>query len=55
MSELYGYAGKLLRVDLTNEQITDEELDKKTARKYIGGTGLGAKYLYESYRSFADE
>ena len=47
MAKLYGYAGKLLRVDLTNEKITDEKLDEATARKYIGGTGIGAKYLYE--------
>lgn len=47
MNKLYGYAGKLLRVDLTNEQITDEKYDEKTARKYIGGTGIGAKYLFE--------
>jgi len=47
MSKLYGYAGKLLRVDLTNEQITEETLDEETVRKYVGGTGMGAKYLYE--------
>jgi len=47
MNKLYGYAGKLLRVDLTSEQITDEKLDEETARKYIGGTGIGAKYLYD--------
>lgn len=47
MSALHGYAGKLLRVDLTNEKITEEELDAETTRKYIGGTGIGAKYLYE--------
>ncbi len=47
MDKLYGYAGKLLRVDLTSEQITEEKLDEETARKYIGGTGIGAKYLYE--------
>mgnify|MGYP001204728046 CR=1 FL=1 len=47
MNKLYGYAGKLLRVDLTDEQITEERLDKETARKYVGGTGIGAKYLYE--------
>ncbi|MFC1977338.1 aldehyde ferredoxin oxidoreductase family protein [Chloroflexota bacterium] len=47
MGKLYGYSGKLLRVDLTNEQITDEKLDEETARKYIGGTGIGARYLYK--------
>ena len=47
MSKLRGYAGKLLRVNLTTEQITEEELNEATARKYIGGTGIGAKLIYE--------
>jgi aldehyde:ferredoxin oxidoreductase len=47
MDRFYGYAGKLLRVDLTKEKISDEKLDPETARKYLGGTGLGAKYLYD--------
>jgi len=47
MGKLYGYAGKLLRVDLTNEKISEEELEERTARKYVGGTGIAAKYLYE--------
>ena len=42
-----GYAGKILRVDLTNERITEEVLDEATLRKWVGGVGLGAKYLYE--------
>jgi len=32
MNKLYGYAGKLLRVDLTKEQITEEKLDKETGK-----------------------
>ncbi|MFC1864640.1 aldehyde ferredoxin oxidoreductase family protein [Chloroflexota bacterium] len=47
MNKLYGYAGKLLRVDLTNEQIIEEKLDEETLRKCVGGTGIGAKYLYD--------
>lgn len=42
-----GYRERILRVDLSREQISDESLDKETLRKYIGGTGLRAKYLYE--------
>jgi aldehyde:ferredoxin oxidoreductase len=42
-----GYAGKILRVDLTNERITEEVLDEATLRKWVGGVGIGAKYLYE--------
>ena len=42
-----GYAGKLLRVDLTQEKIWDEPLDEATAKAYVGGIGLGAKILYD--------
>ena len=46
-SAIGGYTGRILRVDLGREQISEESLDNETLRKYIGGTGLGAKYLYE--------
>ncbi len=42
-----GYVGKILRVDLGREHLSEEALDDKTLRKYVGGTGLGAKYIYE--------
>jgi len=42
-----GYTGKILRVNLTDEQVTAESVDEITLRKYVGGTGLGAKLLYE--------
>lgn len=42
-----GYAGKVLRINLTNELITEERVDEATLRKYLGGTGLGAKILYD--------
>jgi len=45
---VYGYAGSILKVDLSNRSITEEELDEATLRHYLGGTGLGAKYLYEN-------
>ncbi|MBI4289500.1 MAG: hypothetical protein HY671_13875 [Chloroflexi bacterium] len=47
MSELFGYAGKILRVDLSTGGISTESLDEATCRKYLGGTGLGAKVLYD--------
>src|SRR3990167_4806720 len=43
----YGYAGKVLRVNLDTEQISEDLLDEPTARKYLGGTGLGVKYIYD--------
>ncbi|MCL4535306.1 MAG: hypothetical protein M1370_09145 [Bacteroidetes bacterium] len=42
-----GYTGKFLRVDLTNERITDETFDAATLRKWVGGSGIGAKVLYD--------
>ena len=42
-----GYAEKILRVDLTNEHISTEEMTPELARKYIGGSGLGAKILWD--------
>jgi aldehyde:ferredoxin oxidoreductase len=42
-----GYMGKILRVDLSTEHISEESPDEATFRGYIGGTGLGVKYLYE--------
>jgi aldehyde:ferredoxin oxidoreductase len=46
-SSIGGYVGKLLRVDLTSERFTEWSLDEKTLRKFIGGSGLAAKILYE--------
>jgi aldehyde:ferredoxin oxidoreductase len=40
---LLGYAGKILRVDLTTGKTQVEKLDDETAKKYIGGIGLGMK------------
>ena len=39
--------GKFMRVDLTNGRIWSEQVDEETYRKYLGGTGYGAKGLYE--------
>ena len=42
-----GSTGKVLRVDLTQGKLRDEALDEATLKKYLGGAGLGAKYLME--------
>ncbi len=39
--------GKILKVDLTTEKISVEDLNMEWARKYIGGRGLATKYFYE--------
>jgi aldehyde:ferredoxin oxidoreductase len=46
---LYGYAGKILRVNLTEEKFFVEPLDQGVLTRFIGGAGLGAKYLYQDH------
>ena len=40
-NELYGYTGKLLRIDLSSGTSRVEELDPEKLRAYIGGIGIG--------------
>ena len=40
------YTGRLIRVNLTNKKVTEEVLDQEIVRKYVGGTGFGARILY---------
>jgi aldehyde:ferredoxin oxidoreductase len=42
-----GYTGIILSVDLTKGQIVRESLDATALRNYVGGTGLGIKFLYD--------
>ncbi len=42
-----GYAGKLARVDLSERRASLQELDPETLKNYIGGSGLGARLLYD--------
>jgi len=44
---LYGYTGKILRVDLTRGKTLPEPLSESVLRKYVGGAALGIKYLYD--------
>jgi aldehyde:ferredoxin oxidoreductase len=44
---MYGYAGRLLRVNLENGRIDIENVDPTVLKQYLGGAGLGAKILYD--------
>src|SRR3989304_2851517 len=46
-NQVYGYNGKVLRVDLTGGKSTAEKIDTGLLRKYVGGATLGIKYLYD--------
>jgi len=42
-----GYAGKLLRVDLSRETLSEVAFDEETLRNHVGGASLGIKILYD--------
>lgn len=42
-----GYLGKILRVDLDAGTLCDEPLNEIYARKFVGGSGLAARMLYD--------
>ncbi len=44
---MFGWQGKLLRVDLTTQQIREEAIPQEVLHQFIGGKGLGTYYLYQ--------
>ena len=42
-----GWAGRILRVDLTRGEYSIEDLDPTLAAKFLGGRGLEAKFLFD--------
>lgn len=49
-----GYLGKILRLDLTRGELWDEPLNQEYARKFVGGSGLAARVLYDILGSDVD-
>ncbi len=51
---MLGYAGRILRVDLTTGKTRLEKLDEETAKKYVGGIGLGMKLWLANSKAGVD-
>ena len=49
-----GYAGKVLNVDLSSQEVWEEGLDWDLAADYIGGRGLAAKMIFDKLKPGAD-
>lgn len=47
MTTLPGYLGQILRVDLTQQRTWIEPLNADYAARFLGGSGLGARYLWD--------
>ncbi|MFC1964624.1 aldehyde ferredoxin oxidoreductase family protein [Chloroflexota bacterium] len=54
MTEWYGWAGTILDIDLTTRKVTKVPLSKEWAKKYIGGSGFGARILYDELKPGID-
>lgn len=46
--ELGGYANRLAHIDLTGGKVEYKPVPEDWARKYIGGRGLGVKFVFEN-------
>ena len=51
---MFGYAGKMLFVNLSDGTTEDRPMDPETARNFWGGPALGAKILYDNMPAHAD-
>ena len=51
---MFGYAGRILRINLSSGKITTEPLKEEIAKKYIGGIGLGIRLLIDNSRPGID-
>ncbi len=47
MKEWFAYAGKLLRINLSKEKFSIEELNEEDIRAFLGGIGLATKIIFE--------
>jgi aldehyde:ferredoxin oxidoreductase len=53
-TENYGWRGLVLRVDLTEATIREEELSDDIKREYTGGAGINAKLFFDAVRNNPD-
>jgi len=51
---LFGYNGKILRVNLTTGTISEDKLEEKFCRQYMGGAGFVAYYLMKEVKAHID-
>jgi len=49
-----GYCGKILFVELSEGRIEELKPSEQTYREFIGGTGLGVRFLYEKMKAGSD-
>jgi aldehyde:ferredoxin oxidoreductase len=48
------HCGRIVRVDLSKQRVQEEPLNEEWVEKFIGGKGLGIRYLYDLVRPGTD-
>ena len=51
---MFGCHGKMLRVDLSKSTVSQEDLDESIVKKFLGGSGVATKYLWDEVKKGAD-
>ncbi|NOR82532.1 MAG: aldehyde ferredoxin oxidoreductase [Ardenticatenales bacterium] len=51
---MFGFMGRILRVDLTNARVSEEPLSERYTRMFLGGSGLATKYLFDELEKGVD-
>ncbi len=53
-AHMFGYMGKILRVDLTNGKVSEEAIREDDCKLFLGGSGLATRYLFDEVPKGAD-
>jgi len=51
---MFGYMGKVLRVNLSTGSVSEDKLNGEIARSYVGGRGFGARILFDELKAGMD-
>ncbi len=51
---MYGFSGRMLRVDLTSEKVRVEDIPENILKKFLGGRGLASWYFFNEVPAGAD-
>jgi aldehyde:ferredoxin oxidoreductase len=51
---MFGLMGKILRVNLTDGNISEEGIPEEMVKKFLGGRGIASKYLFDELKPGVD-
>jgi len=51
---IYSFRGKILKINLTSKEISEEPLNEEIAKDFLGGAGYACRYLYDKLDKYMD-